>query len=272
MSSKSNWFLQFFNNEEDDYIYNKEKKIIDCPPIFVSKVYLINDSGGKVSDSQCEAIIEALNNQLITFCNDWSLKPVRVERKITPPPGSYQLYITNDTTKTVGDAYGYHNHPDNDGSIKAYICANVILDTTNPARINNGILTSNGATGTSVSRVVSRELLEIISNSGSNKLYYAPASLLTIRLNKTSPPITFPSGTYLPVCAEISHAVNQQSYTIIISDSSKVEVSDYVLPSWFIENGKSPFNYNNSLTAAFQLSTSGYYSTDSSNIYSIKYN
>jgi hypothetical protein len=264
MSSKSNWFLQFFNNEEDDYTYNKEKKINDCPPIFVNKVYLINDSGGKVSDSQCDAIIEALNIQLITFCNDWSLKPVRVERKITPPPGSYQIYITNDTTKTLGEAYGYHNHPDADGSIKAYICVNVILDKT---KINNGILISTGAGGTSVSRVVSRELLEIIVNSASNKLYYAPAKLLTIRQDKTSA-----SDTYLALCAEINHPVNQQSYTIIISDSSKVEVSDYVLPSWFIEGGKSPFNYNNTLTAPFQLSTSGYYSKDSSNIYSINYN
>ena len=211
MSSKSNWFLQFFNNEEDDYIYKKEKKTTDCPSIFVNRVYLINDSGGKVSDSQCEAIVEALNIQLITFCNDWSLKPVRVERKITPPPGSYQLYITNDASKTIGQAYGYSNYPDADRNLKGYVCANVILDTTNPARINNGILTSNGATGTSVSRVASYIILEMITNNGIRQLNVAPSSSLR---GEDGNPITTTPGGFSRIRVAINYPVNNKSYTI----------------------------------------------------------
>jgi hypothetical protein len=220
----------------------------------VNKVYLINSTYGTVTDAQCDTMIEALNIQLSTFCNDWSMKPVIIVRS-SPPPGSYQLILTTDPAYTIPGAYGYHTNPLADGSIIGYVCVNVIL----PAGVNtnNGILYPFDTASGSVSKVASHELLEMLVDPGVNKVYTADASSLI-------PPPPGVSGTVF-FYAEVGDAVNQQSYTIITSDSTKVQVSDYVLPSWFISSGIPPYNYNNTLTAPFQLSQGGYYSNSSGN-------
>ena len=270
MPSNSNWFLQFFNDEEDDYTYTKKKddKPCDIPKIFVNNVYLINSSNGAVSDDECNRIVEALNTQLATFCNDWSVKPVIIVRSASPPSGSYQIILTSDSQYIISSSYGYHMIPLADGTIKAYVCVNVIIP--NPATLlpgakerKNGVLYPTGAGGASVSRVVSHELLEMIINPGLNKMYEADVSKLLI-YPKDSSGNNIITGIF-QYSAEVGDAVNNQSYTIITSDSTKVEVSDYILPSWFSVIGKAPFNYNNTLQGPLLLSTGGYYSRANSN-------
>jgi hypothetical protein len=276
MPSNSNWFLQFFNDEEDDYTYtkNKEDKLCDIPAIFVNRVYLINSSNGAVSDDECNRMVEALNTQLATFCDDWSIKPVILARSASPPSGSYQIILTSDIQYTIPGVYGYHMATLADGTVKAYVCVNVIIqDPTKlpPGAIArpNGVLYPTGPEGASVAKVVSHELLEMIVNPGVNKMYTAYLDQLKI-------PIKDEKGNILtgmfPFCAEVGDAVNQLSYTIITSDSTKVQVSDYILPSWFSVVGKAPFNYNNTLQGPLTLSTGGYYSRANANEpYSIEY-
>jgi len=265
MSKNSNWFLQFFNDEEDDYTYKKDisSKPCDIPRVFVNMVYLVNSSNGVVSDDQCNRIVEALNTQLATFCDDWSIKPVIVARSVSPPSGSYQLILTSDSQFTTpGRANGYQMPPAADGTIKAYICVNVIIPVvttplpTGTTPSPNGILYPTGTDGISVSRVASHELLEMLVKQGLNKLYLVNLSTLLIRprlINGTEI-----SGEF-PFIAEVSDAVNRQSYTIITSDSTKVQVCDYVMPSWFSVVGKPPFNYNNTLQGPLTVSPEGYY-------------
>uniref|UniRef100_A0A6C0AP96 Uncharacterized protein n=1 Tax=viral metagenome TaxID=1070528 RepID=A0A6C0AP96_9ZZZZ len=277
MPSNSNWFLQFFNDEPDNYIYKKDNcKPLEIPKIFINRVYLINGSNGAVTDAQCDTMVEALNIQLQSFCDDWSVKPVILARSESPPPGSYQIILTSDTQYTIPGVYGYHMHPLADGTVKAYVCVNVILPAQNPPpgailAINpNGVLYPTSALGASVSRVVSHELLEMIINPGLNKLYEADVSNLLIR-PKDPNGNDIVSGVF-QFCAEVGDAVNQQSYTIITSDSTKVQVSDYVMPSWFSVFGKAPFNYNNTLQGPLTLSSGGYYSREnSSGTFSIEY-
>lgn len=265
MPSNSNWFLQFFNDEEDDYTYNKDisSKPCDIPRIFINMVYLINSSNGAVSDDQCNRIVEALNTQLQTFCDDWSIKPVILARSASPPSGSYQIILTTDSQYTTPtQSYGYHLPPSADGTIKAYICVNVIipdpttLPTGSPAS-KNGILYPTTSDGASVSRVVSRELMEMILQQGLIKINLVNLNTAVV----ISPKLkngTVITGDFAFV-ADVCDAVNEQSYTIITSDSTKVQVSDYVMPSWFSVVGKAPFNYNNTLQGPLTVSTGGYY-------------
>jgi hypothetical protein len=265
MPSNSNWFLQFFNDEEDDYTYNKDisSKPCDIPNVFVSMVYLINSSNGAVSDDQCNRIVEALNIQLQTFCDDWSIKPVILARSVTPPSGSYQIILTSDTQFTLPGVYGYHMPPLADGTIKAYVSVNVIIPVvttplpTGTTPSPNGILYPSGTNGTSVARVVSHELLQILVRQGLNRLYFINnTNEIQIRPRlQNGNEIT---GEFLFI-ADITDAVNDQSYTIITSDSTKVQVSDYVMPSWYSVVGKAPFNYNNTLQGPLTVSTGGYY-------------
>ena len=276
MPSNSNWFLQFFNDEEDDYTYKKDitSKPCDIPRIFVNRVYLINSSNGAVSDDECNRMVEALNIQLQTFCDDWSIKPVILARSASPPSGSYQIILTSDTQYTIPRVYGYHMATLADGTVKAYVCVNVIIPdpTKLPAGATappNGVLYPTGADGASVARVASHELLEMIVNPGVDKFYLANLDKLVI-------PIKDQQGNILtgmfPFIAEVSDAVNRLSYTIITSDSTKVQVSDYILPSWFSVVGKAPFNYNNTLQGPLTLSDGGYYSrANSSEPYSVEY-
>jgi hypothetical protein len=162
-----------------------------------------------------------------------------------------------------------------DGSVKAYVCVNAIIQN-NPATLPpgaiplpNGILYPTGSNGASVARVVSHELLEMIVNPGVDKYYLANVDKLKIPIRDEKGKII--TGMF-PFIAEVSDAVNQLSYTIITSDSTKVQVSDYILPSWFSVVGKAPFNYNNTLQGPLTLSIGGYYSREnSSKPYSIEY-
>jgi hypothetical protein len=271
MPSNSNWFLQFFNDEEDDYNYKKEatSKPCDIPRIFVNKVYLTNSSNGAVTDDQCNRMVEALNVQLQSFCDDWSVKPVILTRSVSPPSGSYQIILTSDSQYTIPGVYGYHMPTLADGSVKAYVCVNAIIQD-NPATLPpgaiplaNGVLYPIGSNGASVARVVSHELLEMIINPGLNKIYNADVSKLLIHPKDVNGN-DIVTGVF-QYCAEVGDAVNNQSYTIVTSDSTKVQVSDYVLPSWFSVVGKAPFNYNNTLQGPLTLSTGGYYSRANSN-------
>jgi hypothetical protein len=276
MPSNSNWFLQFFNDEEDDYTYNKDisSKPCDIPRIFINNVYLINSSNGAVTDDECNRMVEALNMQLATFCNDWSVKPVILSRSVSPPSGSYQLILTSDPQYTIPGVYGYHMPTLQDGTVKAYVCVNVIYPDqsklpTGAQKSINGILYPSSPNGASVARVTSHELLEMIVNPGVDKFYLA-------NLDKLQIPIKDERGQILtgmfPFIAEVGDAVNQLSYTIVTSDSTKVQVSDYVMPSWFSVVGKPPFNYNNTLQGPLTLSDGGYYSrANSSEPYSVEY-
>lgn len=276
MPSNSNWFLQFFNDEEDDYTYRKKKydKSCDIPKIFVNSVFLINSSDGAVTDDQCNRMVEALNIQLTTFCDDWSIKPVILTRSVLPPPGSYQIILTSDPQYSIPGVYGYHMATLADGTVKAYVSVNNIIP--DPAKIPpgaivppNGILYPTAANGASVARVVSHELLEMIVNPGVDKYYLANVDKLKIPIRDEKGKII--TGMF-PFIAEVSDAVNQLSYTIITSDSTKVQVSDYILPSWFSVVGKAPFNYNNTLQGPLTLSIGGYYSREnSSKPYSVEY-
>jgi hypothetical protein len=268
MPKTSNWFLQFFDYEEEESSHNHQQrcKITNFPKIFVTKVYLVNNTGTVVTDAQCDNMIEALNIQLQNFCDSWSIKPAIVVKTDSPPSGSYQIYLTTDTQYTISGAYGYHMAPLNDGTIKAYVSVNVIM----AAGTKNGILFPTESTAASVSRVVSHELLEMLVNPGVNKKYEADLSKLTrYPVDEQGNNIT--SGTF-SYNAEVSDAVNQQSFTITTADSTKVQVSDYILPSWFLTNGIAPFNYNNTLLGPLLLSTGGYYSRANSNSpYTINY-
>ena len=264
MPSDSSWILQFFNNEPDNYTYNKNVTAnVSCPlpkipPIFLNKVYLTNSTNGKITDTQCDIMVEALNIQLASFCSDWSLKPVILVFSSAPPSGSYQIILTTDTQFSFPGIPSYHNTPMADGTVRAYVCVNLIL----PTGTTNGIFFPGTTTSYSVSHYVSYELLDMITNPSGNKNYTANTTITNIAMQAV-------------IIAGVCDAVIPLSYIISTSSSNKVQVSDYTLPSWYNSSGTGPFNYNNTLKEPFSLSprltytTSG--NTSGQTTYYIKY-
>jgi hypothetical protein len=105
--------------------------------------------------------------------------------------------------------------------------------------------------------------MEMLINPGVSKYYLVELKYLKIPIRDDKDKILTGNINFI---AEVSDAVNQLSYTIITSDSTKVQVSDYVMPSWFSVIGKPPFNYNNTLQGPLLLSPGGYYSRTSINV------
>lgn len=94
MPSGSTWFQQFL---KDDDVSCPANTTESCPPIFVSKMYVINDTNGKITDAQFKNIVEAMNIQLTTFCNDWSVKPVVIIYSGITAPINEKFLIFNDS-------------------------------------------------------------------------------------------------------------------------------------------------------------------------------
>ena len=241
MPKSDNWFLQFFDyddDEEDDSKHDTHNcKETNCPRIFVTTVYLINNTNGTITDKQCNTMIEALNIQLQSFCDSWSLKSVVVVLSSSPPSGSYQIYLTTDTQYTIPGISSYRNNKMIDGTVKAYVCVNLIL----PTGTTNGILYPTTPTSYSVSQYVSYELLDMILNPTGAKYFLTSLTINNITMQAM-------------IIAGVCDAVVPLSYTIVTSDSTNVNVSDYTLPSWYSSSGISPFNYKRTLTSPFQLS------------------
>jgi len=225
------------------------------------KIFLINKTAGSnyvITDDQCFSMVEGLNMQLSQFCNDWNVSPyILIYSGVTELRGAtMKIFITADTKNTLTDkngtplAYGYHMPPDLNGNISAYICANVILSDIK----NNGILKGVTDKGASVSKIISHEMLEMIIDPVGNKTYMASVIVNGKTIERAS------------IISEVSDPVNNQHYNFNITNGMKVQVTDYVLPSWFNPGGKRPFNHNDTLGAPFAL-TSGMKWDETNGIY-----
>ena len=181
---------------------------------------------------------DCLNEQMIQFCKVWSLHPHTVIYSGNIDPISNNLtikiYLTNDSTKVIPGAYGYHNAPDSMGVSVAYIAVAQILSKSP----NNG--------GIAISKVVSRELFEMCINPNGNRAYSANFNMKGAIVTRT-------------IIAEACDPVFEMHYNVTISKNIHVQVANYVLPSWFIPGSKGPYDHMNNLSAPFQLSVGGYW-------------
>ena len=215
-----------------------------CPSVTATKVYLINTTT-QVTEEQGLAMAECLNQQIIQFCEEWALQPYTViySASVEPPTttSTMKIYLTNDSTKVIPGADGYHNPPDSNGVSVAYVAVNQILSEGS----NNDVLMPKTG-GIAISKVVSHELLEMAINPSGNKAYATKFNMNGAIITRT-------------IIAEICDPVSELYYNVSSSNGTGVQVANYVLPSWFIPGSKGPYDHMNNLSAPFQLSVGGYW-------------
>jgi len=215
-----------------------------CPSVTTTKVYIINTTTN-ISEDQGNIIADALNQQMVQFCEDWSIQPYTVtySGKMEPATSAstIKIYLTTDTQRVLPGTYGFHTPPDSNGVSTAIISVGQILSEGD---LNGIFMPKTG--GVALSSVISRELLEMVTNPMGNK-----ASVANINMNGS-----IQSKTIL---VQVCDPVFDNFYNITSSQGIGVELANYILPTWFIPGAKGPYDRMNSLSTPFQLSLGGYW-------------
>jgi hypothetical protein len=207
-----------------------------CPSVTTTTVYIINTTT-EISEDQGNVLADALNQQMVQFCEDWSIQPYTVtySGKVEPATSSstIKIYLTTDTKRVLPGTYGFHTAPDSNGVSTAIISVGQILSEGEL----NGILMPK-AGGIAVSSVASRELLEMVTNPLGNKASVAKSRTILV---------------------QVCDPVFDKFYNITSSQGSSVQLANYILPKWFIPGAKGPYDRMNSLSTPLQLSLGGYW-------------
>jgi hypothetical protein len=238
-----------------------------CPPAPVSPTptnfteIAVQDQSTKerLSAEDLAAMIEAINMQLRELAGYWK---TALYQAVLHPRGEaltagYTL-IFKDTTDIAG-ANGYHSK-DSENVAQGFVFVETILQSA-----ANGILKRKIMAGTSVANVLSHELIEMVGNPYIDRLhiidfrrvgglrYIQPsgAPLSPAQVN-TLPPVL--SGL---TPEELVDSV-QNNYVILRARNKDVEVSDFILPSWFGDSVTGPFNFKQTLPAPRTLDIGGY--------------
>lgn len=186
-------------------------------------IALINQST-VVSDSEAAAAASALNYQLRHhFYNAWKIVCglTFIPKGQTVPNGYWPMYILDESD--VQGALGYHEFATNGPQAKVF---------AKTCQRDNVTWTS----------CASHEALEMTVDPG--------GSLAALN-----------DSTGVFYTYEVCDAAEEKGYFIQLKGQSKVEVSDFVLPSWFVSDGKGPYNFLNTLKAPFSLLQGGYTET-----------
>jgi hypothetical protein len=150
---------------------------------------------------------------------------------------NYAWAVTIMDTPDLAGALGYHDEVN--GKINALIFTKPVID-------NGGVVLFDPANpqNTSVSSVLSHEVLEMFGDRYAN--FWADG-----------PSITQGNQYALELC----DAVEGDSYEIDVN-GTKVSVSNFLFPSWFNPQAKSPenmpFDYLKKLSAPFTMTKGGY--------------
>jgi hypothetical protein len=176
-------------------------------------------------------MINALNTLLPAFCSVWSPKQYICQAApASIKPGSTGLYcIFMDTTDMAG-ALAYHTQSSSVPLGKVFV--KTIL------QYGGAILLGANLAAPTVAQAFTHEIFEMIVNMNVNTWWQRN------------------DGSLIP--AEVCDPV-QGNLIIVKVGSSRVGLSDYILPVWSNPQGvKGPFNYLNTLTQPFQLAKGGY--------------
>ena len=194
--------------------------------------YTLYNLSTVINNNNLQAMIKAINNYLITFCNDWNLTPIKLNTGIynshVPIPNN-SILMMDDNDSGEDGVLGYHY--EENGNVISKIFARTILN------YGGAILYRDTSTFT-VAQCVSHELLESIGNPEINKWALSNDGLL--------------------YAVELCDVV--ESNLIIYSiPGNKVGLSDYVLPSFFSPDATNgPYNKLNTLSAPFTIDSGGY--------------
>lgn len=210
-------------------------------------IALVNHST-LVKNSDVDIIAHAIQKQLdLHVLPAWNLKSFTV--RFYPDPKSVPNYawtVNMLDNSTQAGALGYHSE-DND-KIDAFIFAEPVLS-------NGGVVLfdPHNTQNFSVASVVSHEICEMVGDRYAN--FWVDG-----------PPVKAQDGqTYSEYALELADPVEGDSYEIDVqigTTTSKVSVSNFILPAWFNPQAKAPdnlpFDYLKKLHAPFSMTPGGY--------------
>lgn len=243
---------------------------VPSPEQFVEISFQDATTKGRISSEDMVTIAEAINTELRDFSSKWrsTLFQLKVYPRGEAVKGGFQYYLKDETD--IPGAYGYHTKTSETEAI-AYTFVETILQQS-----TNGILKANTISGTSVARITSHEVLEMIGNPLVNEIVFANFELIPdfryILFDRDHPDgsevkkdafenFTVNNILLVNVLKEVANPVQANTVTLKIRNKD-VDVSDYVYPSWFdITNVKGPYNYKKTLIKPFTLDPGGYVDT-----------
>ena len=183
-----------------------------------------------VSATQLTTIVKAINQYLVTLASDWNITTYQLvvtayNSKVQPPANS--IFIFN-TTDEAG-ALGYHYEVA--GSPYGKVFAKTIIDY-------GGVVLYKDSSTPTVAQCICHEVMEMIGNPTTNKWFNDNSLNLW--------------------AAELCDPV-ENNVLLTLVGTTKVGLSDYVLPAWFTPDAtKGPYNKMNTLRAPFTLDAYGY--------------
>jgi len=176
-------------------------------------------------------MINALNTLLPAFCSVWSPKQYICQAApASIKPGSNGLYCVFMDNSDMAGTLAYHTQSSSVPLGKVFV--KTIL------QYGGAILLGANSNVPTVAQAFTHEIFEMIVNMNVNTWWQRN------------------DGSLIP--AEVCDPV-QGNLIIVKVGSSRVGLSDYILPVWSNPQGvKGPFNYLNTLTQPFQLAKGGY--------------
>ena len=194
--------------------------------------YTVYNLSTVVNSSQLSSMVKAINNYLISFCNDWGLASINLNIGVYNSHMGLQndsIFIL-DYTDSEG-SLGYHF--EDNGYAIGRVFAKTILE------YGGVVLYINAPGSFSVSQCLSHELLEMIGNPEINLWALDNYGNMWAR--------------------ELCDSVESNLIVYTLPGNIKVGLSDYVLQSWFSPDSISgPYNKKNTLSYPFQIDQNGY--------------
>lgn len=210
-------------------------------------IAVINEST-LVSNQDVDTMCKAIQIQLdLHVLPAWNMKSgtIKFYADKTKVPG-YAWVVSMLDNSTVAGALGYHAE-DND-VVDAFIFCQPVLS-------NGGVVLydPNNSQNTTVSSVLSHEVCEMVGDRYAGFWSDGPS------VNDAN------GNAYTEYALELCDPVESDSYSVLVNVNGvnvPVSLSNFVFPSWFNPEAKSPdnlpFDYLHKLTAPFSMTKGGY--------------
>jgi hypothetical protein len=184
-----------------------------------------------VTTPNLQNMAKAINNFLVTLCNDWNLNPIQLvigtyNSHIPIPNNSILIMDYTD----VDGALGYHYELN--GNAIAKVFAKTILGY-------GGVVMYRDSSTFTVAQCLCHELLEMIGNPQTNRWAMDNDGILW--------------------AMELCDAVESNLIVYTLPGNVKVGLSDYILPAWFSpDSTRGPYNKLNTIHSPFTVDSGGY--------------
>lgn len=193
-----------------------------------------------LTSDKFQTIVDATNVALPEFCAAWGFPKVTVVVGTGWQRGCFgtitltDKLVFNSQTSSLGyhtlDANGrpiavvdYNAHLQDNRQILGYTSDFTGINSTNIDKAHAYL-----------SSTFSHEVFEMLVDPDLNNSLISPGQQIIFRSNVT--------GGYYPIAREVCDPVSSFDFMVEVNDTTRVSISNYVLPSWFFKDGVFPYD------------------------------